>query len=81
MDADVKTRNTTFDNDDLYSTSITLALVIQRQCHTITTDHTKHKDDRRKTVYCGHACASGRVDEAVSGGKPPAGKGVVGMLS
>ena len=31
--------------------------------------------------YCGHACASRRVDEAVSGGKPPAGKGVVGMLS
>ena len=30
---------------------------------------------------CGHACAFGRVDEAVSGGKPPAGKGVVGLLS
>ena len=30
---------------------------------------------------CGHACAFGRVDEAVSGGKPSAGKGVVGMLS
>ena len=32
-------------------------------------------------LNCGHACASRRVDEAVSGGKPPAGKGVVGMLS
>ena len=30
---------------------------------------------------CGHACAFGRVDEAVSGGKPLAGKGVVGLLS
>ena len=25
------------------------------------------------------ACAFGRVGEAVSGGKPPAGKGVVGL--
>ena len=32
-------------------------------------------------LNCGHACAFGRVDEAVSGGKPPAGKGVVGLLS
>ena len=31
-------------------------------------------------LNCGHACAFGRVDEAVSGGKPPAGKGVVGLL-
>ena len=29
----------------------------------------------------GHACAFGRVDEAVSGGKPPAGNGVVVLLS
>ena len=32
-------------------------------------------------LNCGHACASRRVDEAGSGVKPPAGKGVVGMLS
>ena len=32
-------------------------------------------------LNCGHACASGRVDEAVSGRKPLAGKGVVGLLS
>ena len=34
-----------------------------------------------KGLNCGHAFAFGRVDEAVSGGKPPAGKGVVGLLS
>ena len=32
-------------------------------------------------LNCGHACAFGRVDEAVSGGKPLAEKGVVGLLS
>ena len=32
-------------------------------------------------LNCGHACAFGRVDEAVSGEKPPAGKGMVGLLS
>ena len=32
-------------------------------------------------LNCGHACTFGRVDEAVSGGKPPAGKGVVGLFS
>ena len=30
---------------------------------------------------CGHACAFGHVDEAVSGGNSHAGKGVVGLLS
>ena len=38
-------------------------------------------DNRAWRLNCGHACAFGRVDEAVSGGKPPAGKGVVGLLS
>ena len=32
-------------------------------------------------LNCGHVCAFGHVDGAVSGGKPPAGKGVVGLLS
>ena len=32
-------------------------------------------------LNCGHACTFGRVDKAVSGGKPPAGKSVVGLLS
>ena len=32
-------------------------------------------------LNCGHVCAFGRVDEAVSGGKPPVIKGVVGLLS
>ena len=31
-------------------------------------------------LNCCHACAYGRVDEAVSGGKPHAGKGVVGFF-
>ena len=30
-------------------------------------------------LNCGHACASRRVDEAVSGGMPPAGEGVFGI--
>ena len=32
-------------------------------------------------LHCGHACAFVHVDEAVSGGKPHAGRGVVGLLS
>ena len=35
----------------------------------------------QEVIEVTHACAFGRVDEAVSGGKPPAGKGVVGLLS
>ena len=36
---------------------------------------------RARRLNCGHDCAFECVDEAVSGAKPPAGKGVVGMLS
>jgi len=39
------------------------------------------KLSRAWRLNCDHACASGCVDEAVSGVKPPAGKGVVGLLS
>ena len=35
----------------------------------------------QKLLNWGHACAFGQVDGAVSGGKPPAGKGVIGLLS
>ena len=52
-----------------------------QNCFSIQYNTVQGLTSRAWRLNCGHACAFGRVDEAVSGGKPPAGKGVVGMLS